>query len=885
MAEDLVLGVDFDLSQVEKAINKMQSQFNSAAKEMEKLPKVIADLDARIEEINQKEEAGVKLTQEEKNLRDSLVNQSATYAARLQEVTERAAQLGSELENARMDPSGFAQANGLIDSTADSAGQAADETSRIGTNAHKASSGFKNASQSANLMTKGVSSAASGMAHFANRVAGLAKRVFIFSVITRALRKIREGFGAVISSNERLSSTLSRVRGNLSVAFQPLIQKAIPYIEKFCHWIEIATQYLAAFIHRLTGANIKTSIQNAKKLHDAVNNKGKSSQYDGQIKAIDKQIKAYQKQIKALQADEKAMKKQYEAEKKVLDKKKAALNEQIDGIEDYIATLKKQEKAEQKAVDAQRDAISQQIKMLQSQKKARQEELDEQRKAADAQVDAVNKEIKALQKQKRAREKALREEDRSLAGFDTMQILSGSEDEDPEIQAIDAQIEALEEKRDALQEIADAIPADSDDPFIQQIEAQIEALQAQKDAIEDVDYSPMIEQQQSLIEGLEKSVQNLDNMASKLQEEHEIKLDVKEEAIDQLQAQIDKLNEEKDKLNELKDAAEDTSNGFDTSLGDMDTSSEKFNEMADKCQKVIIALGIIIAVIGLLTGNPFAIIGGLALLFVGLSGDAEGAGTKVKNAMKKILEKLDKLSTWADENRETLDLVSGIVIGFLAGLAAYNTAKFASHIITGFSYMSNTAIAAYIGIGLLAAGIIYLTQNWDNLTGFQRAVTIFGAIAAAAAAAAIAIMLFHTAWTVGVAAAAIAGGLALLGITYACNSYNAGKDEAEKAQQTAQGFYDSYDFSKPIQIPGLARGAVIPGGKPWIAMLGDQPAGQTNVEAPLDTIKQALAEVLTESGGEDITVHVSFERSESAFIRYMQPKFEVERKRQSAFAE
>ena len=54
MAEDLVLGVDFDLSQVEKAINKMQSQFNSAAKEMEKLPKVIADLDARIEEINQK---------------------------------------------------------------------------------------------------------------------------------------------------------------------------------------------------------------------------------------------------------------------------------------------------------------------------------------------------------------------------------------------------------------------------------------------------------------------------------------------------------------------------------------------------------------------------------------------------------------------------------------------------------------------------------------------------------------------------------------------------------------------------------------------------------------------------------------------------------------
>lgn len=42
------------------------------------------------------------------------------------------------------------------------------------------------------------------------------------------------------------------------------------------------------------------------------------------------------------------------------------------------------------------------------------------------------------------------------------------------------------------------------------------------------------------------------------------------------------------------------------------------------------------------------------------------------------------------------------------------------------------------------------------------------------------------------------------------------------------------------QIPELANGAVIQGGSPFLAMLGDQPAGQTNVEAPLDTITQAV---------------------------------------------
>lgn len=46
-------------------------------------------------------------------------------------------------------------------------------------------------------------------------------------------------------------------------------------------------------------------------------------------------------------------------------------------------------------------------------------------------------------------------------------------------------------------------------------------------------------------------------------------------------------------------------------------------------------------------------------------------------------------------------------------------------------------------------------------------------------------------------------------------------------------------------VPALARGGVIPAGKPFLAMLGDQKSG-TNVEAPLDTIKQALAEVLAE---------------------------------------
>ena len=41
----------------------------------------------------------------------------------------------------------------------------------------------------------------------------------------------------------------------------------------------------------------------------------------------------------------------------------------------------------------------------------------------------------------------------------------------------------------------------------------------------------------------------------------------------------------------------------------------------------------------------------------------------------------------------------------------------------------------------------------------------------------------------------------------------------------------------------MATGSVLPPNRPFLAMVGDQSSG-TNVEAPLETIKQAVAEVM-----------------------------------------
>lgn len=60
--------------------------------------------------------------------------------------------------------------------------------------------------------------------------------------------------------------------------------------------------------------------------------------------------------------------------------------------------------------------------------------------------------------------------------------------------------------------------------------------------------------------------------------------------------------------------------------------------------------------------------------------------------------------------------------------------------------------------------------------------------------------------------------------------------------------FDIPEINK-ISIPRLADGAVIRGGDPFMAVLGDQRHGQTNIETPLPTMVQAFKQAIAESGG------------------------------------
>lgn len=78
------------------------------------------------------------------------------------------------------------------------------------------------------------------------------------------------------------------------------------------------------------------------------------------------------------------------------------------------------------------------------------------------------------------------------------------------------------------------------------------------------------------------------------------------------------------------------------------------------------------------------------------------------------------------------------------------------------------------------------------------------------------------------------------------------------------------------RIPLLAQGAVLPANRPFLAVVGDQKSG-TNVEAPLATIQEALANVLARQGAGDITI--TFAGDLAQLGRVLKPVIDRENRR------
>lgn len=243
---------------------------------------------------------------------------------------------------------------------------------------------------------------------------------------------------------------------------------------------------------------------------------------------------------------------------------------------------------------------------------------------------------------------------------------------------------------------------------------------------------------------------------------------------------------------------------------------------------------------------------------------AQWTGEIVIQALQWLADKLELVSDWIRNNQSIVEIFALALGSFAAAWGLVNTAVgvwnsvgvVAAAVNKAFelSAMSVTGkmLAASTAIGALITIVVLLVKNWDTVKAV--AIQVWETIKS----------VWGNAWSwfkgniidpltngfkgmvngiIGFLNAMIAGIVGgVNGIVNAINKLSfTAPDWIPGIGGKTVGF--NLKTVHTPQIPYLAQGAVLPANKPFLAVVGDQKHG-TNVEAPLATIQQAVANVM-----------------------------------------
>ena len=225
---------------------------------------------------------------------------------------------------------------------------------------------------------------------------------------------------------------------------------------------------------------------------------------------------------------------------------------------------------------------------------------------------------------------------------------------------------------------------------------------------------------------------------------------------------------------------------------------------------------------------------------------AQWTGEKLIAALGWLRERLDGISKWIAENPE----LAGKILLAATAIGMVNTAVEKFNGILGG--MTNPLTLISGGVAALIGVLVLLISNWDGVGATAQSVwdrirSVWGTVAGWFQKNVLSPLSQGFKGMVngiigflnGLLAGVVSG---VNGIVGAINKLSfAVPDWVPGLGGKTMGF--NLKTVKAPQIPYLAQGAVLPANKPFLAVVGDQKHG-TNVEAPLETIQQAVATVM-----------------------------------------
>ncbi len=103
------------------------------------------------------------------------------------------------------------------------------------------------------------------------RLKRLAVSAFVFNAFSQGVTSLRKSLGDTLKTNTQFVNSVAKIKGNLLTAFAPIYESALPGINALANGLSSLTAQLAAFIAALSGTTVDQAADTAKNLYDQAN--------------------------------------------------------------------------------------------------------------------------------------------------------------------------------------------------------------------------------------------------------------------------------------------------------------------------------------------------------------------------------------------------------------------------------------------------------------------------------------------------------------------------------------------------------------------------------------------------------------------------------------
>ena len=225
---DLVFDTTINSGQFDAGLAKLENNAKKAANNVDKAAQKVAALRQQLEELQ-------AVAENEKKTRSTGTVSQETGDA-IQKTTQQMKDAQLQLQGLQADQ---AKANDAIGTYMQKQQSAAASTSKV----------------------------SEQMGKFAKRIATIAKKVFIFTMIAKALRAMRSVLLNTINADKQMSASLAQIRGNLLTAFAPIYSFVLPAIRTLLSWLAKLTAVISSVFGAIFGQTASQAQANAKALY------------------------------------------------------------------------------------------------------------------------------------------------------------------------------------------------------------------------------------------------------------------------------------------------------------------------------------------------------------------------------------------------------------------------------------------------------------------------------------------------------------------------------------------------------------------------------------------------------------------------------------------